>query len=94
MINHSPQPVSCALCGTNYAIRFTLERMWCYQPASGCSMGQRWLFAVCNECLDERGVSFEPHHSPEIDNWTGVWVRGKPTVTDLERRIEALERGA
>ena len=92
MINKTPQPVTCALCGTNYAIRFTLSRMWVTQPASGCSMGERWIFAVCDECLDERRVSFEPHHSPEIDTgWTGVWVRGKATIADLEKRIEQLE---
>ena len=42
--------------------------------------------------LDKRRVSFEPHHSPQIDNWTGVWVRGESTLRDLERRVEALEK--
>lgn len=92
MRNYSPQPVQCALCQTNVAAAFTIGRMWVLQPASGF-LGDplRYIFAVCDECLDSRNVRFEPHHSPEMDNWTGVRVYGQPTLGDLEKRIEALE---
>lgn len=87
MINRRPQPVSCAACGKSGGRFATFSR-----PGSG---QLNWVesyggvYVVCNDCIDTVVFS-ESGYGPNAD--VPLVVTATPTLEELERRIEELER--